>query len=89
MQNAMLRLDCLLLRRKKTVLAVWALILVDALKYENGNTAWGLTTWLPGNATSTGHPMAGVFVNISLSTSQHDPALEAALRWIPEGPRGR
>jgi hypothetical protein len=42
-------------------------VLVDALTFENGNTAWGLSTGLPGNATTTGHPMSGVFVNISLS----------------------
>jgi hypothetical protein len=44
-------------------------VLVDTLTFENGNTAWGLTTWNPGTATTTGHPMTGVFVNISLSKS--------------------
>jgi hypothetical protein len=44
-------------------------VLVDALSFENGNTAWGLTPWNPGTAMTTGHPMAGVFVNISLSKS--------------------
>jgi hypothetical protein len=44
-------------------------ILVNTLQFENGNSAWGLTTWNPGTATTAGHPMAGVFVNISLSKS--------------------
>ncbi len=44
-------------------------VLANALQYENGNTAWGMTTWNPGTSMTTGHPMSGVFVNISLSKS--------------------
>jgi hypothetical protein len=32
-----------------------------------GSPSWGSTTWNPGTATTTSHPMAGVFVNISVS----------------------
>jgi len=44
-------------------------VLVNTLEYANGNTAWGMTPWNPATAMTTGHPMSGVFVNISLSMS--------------------
>jgi hypothetical protein len=44
-------------------------ILVNALATATGNTLWGTTTWNPGTAMVTGHPMTGVFLNVSLSKS--------------------